>query len=89
MKWFRSKLYRHLKDVWEAERNPLMPDMADRLNPFGAYLWRGERLEDLEREELLVCARFLMRKYMDSMNEQAIEARALGRVEMLKRGVGK
>lgn len=49
-------------------------------------LWKGKLLEDLSREELLEVARHLIRRNLERFTPENIRARALGQVEMLKRG---
>lgn len=48
--------------------------------------WRGKQLEEMTREELIAVVRELGGMLREHYTPAAINVRALGRVEMLKRG---
>jgi hypothetical protein len=48
--------------------------------------WRGKRIEDLTREEMLDLINLLGDLYFEAMEPAAIRCRTLGRLEMMKRG---
>lgn len=48
--------------------------------------WRGRRIEDLTRDELIDVCRQMSAMLQSNMTPEAREARALGEVERMKRG---
>jgi len=44
------------------------------------------KLDDCSREELIRCIHWISGKYAEGMTPEAMRARALGMVEMIKRG---
>lgn len=57
--------------------------MAERARVVTLY---GKTLADMDRDELLGVIDFLSARYLESVTPEKIHERALGRVEMLKRG---
>jgi hypothetical protein len=55
--------------------------------PTVAY-WKGKTLEECSREELYECIEKLGRVCKDHYSPLSMRARALGKVEMIKRGEG-
>lgn len=49
-------------------------------------LWRGQKIEDMSREDLEEAFHWLADQYMEHTADKAIRQRSIGRVEMLKRG---
>jgi hypothetical protein len=47
--------------------------------------WHGKKVTDLSREELIEIINWLGREYHELMSPDNIHARALGKVEMMKR----
>lgn len=48
--------------------------------------WRGKPISDCTKEELIDAVMWLGKKYEEFHDPKAVRARALGQIEMMKRG---
>lgn len=49
--------------------------------------WHGKRIEECSRDELIEALRYMSGRIRDLESPEAIRARSIGRVEMLRRGI--
>ncbi len=50
-------------------------------------LWKDKRVDDLSREEAIEAVKYLLHMQWAMYSDENIRARAIGRVEMLRRGL--